>query len=139
MAKENKEKLSSLKRKFVVLFVDDSRLDRTYIEGILTQNNIEVILAENGDEAMKFSKDRKPDLILLDILLPKVSGIEVCKRMKADNDINKIPVIFFTSIDTPKGLINYAGYGAVDYLHKSIPPEILVEQILSAIEASQKQ
>ena len=82
---------------------------------------------------MKIARDRMPDLILLDILLPKVSGIEVCKKMKADESIQHIPIIFFTSIDTPKNLINYSGYGAVDYLHKSIPTEILVEQIIAAI------
>ena len=139
MLKDSKENRSSSGGKFFVLFVDDSPVDRTYIEGILTKHNIEVVLAENGDEAMKISKDRIPDLILLDILLPKVSGIEVCKKIKAEKSLKKVPVIFFTSIDTPKNLINYAGYGAVDYLHKSIPPEILVEQILSAIKTSQVQ
>lgn len=139
MIKDSKENKSSSGRKFVVLFVDDSPVDRAYIEGILSKHNIEVVLAESGDQAMKILKDRLPDLILLDILLPKVSGIEVCKKIKAEKNLKKVPVIFFTSIDTPKNLINYAGYGAVDYLHKSIPPEILVEQILSAIKASQTQ
>ena len=87
---------------------------------------------------MAVARAKKPDLILLDILLPHVSGIEVCKQMKADPLVKDIPIIFFTSIDTPKNLINYAGYGAVDYLHKSIPPVILVEQIRSAIQARNK-
>ena len=136
MAKGKQEKTAPSKRKFVVLFVDDSPVDRIYIEGVLTKNNFEVLLAEGGEEAMKIAREETLDLILLDILLPKISGIEICKQMKADRTIKDVPIIFFTSIDTPKGLINYAGYGAVDYLHKSIPPEILVEQILSAINAS---
>lgn len=130
------QKPSTTARRNVVLFVDDSPVDRAYIDGILTKHNFEVILAESGEQAMKILKDRVPDLILLDILLPHVSGIEICKRMKAETNLIKVPIIFFTSIDTPKNLINYAGYGAVDYLHKSIPPEILVEQILAAIKAS---
>jgi DNA-binding response OmpR family regulator len=130
---DDKDKGASSKRKLVILFVDDSPVDRAYIEGVLTKHNFEVILAENGDLAMKVARDRLPDLILLDILLPKVSGIEVCKKMKADKAVKHIPIIFFTSIDTPKNLINYAGYGAVDYLHKSIPIEILIEQITAAI------
>lgn len=128
---------SASQRKHTVLFVDDSPVDRAYIEGILLKNNFLVVLADHGDQAIKIAKEKMPDLILLDILLPHVSGIEVCKQIKADTAIGKIPVIFFTSIDTPKNLINYAGYGAVDYLHKSIPSELLVEQILSAIKASQ--
>lgn len=123
-------------RKHLILFVDDSPVDRAYIEGILLKHDFVVMLADHGEEAIKMAKQRMPDLILLDILLPKVSGIEICKQMKADKVIGRIPIIFFTSIDTPKNLINYAGYGAVDYLHKSIPPELLVEQILSAIKAS---
>ena len=136
MIKDGQEKEVSSKRKFVILFVDDSPVDRVYIEGVLAKHNFEVLLAESGEQAIKIAREKKPDLVLLDILLPKVSGIEVCKQIKADKTIQKMPIIFFTSIDTPKNLINYAGYGAVDYLHKSIPPELLVEQILSAINAS---
>lgn len=136
MPKEDPNKASSPARKSVVLFVDDSPVDRAYIAGVLLHNDFEVLLAESGEEAMRTLEKKLPDLILLDILLPKVSGIEVCKRIKADANLKKIPIIFFTSIDTPKNLINYSGYGAVDYLHKSIPVEILVEQIRAAIEAA---
>jgi CheY-like chemotaxis protein len=122
--------------KFVILFVDDSPVDRAYIEGVLVNNGFHMLLAENHEQALQMAREKKPDLILLDILLPKVSGIEVCKQMKADEAIKHIPIIFYTSIDTPKNLINYTGYGAVDYLHKSIPPVILVEQIRSAINSA---
>ena len=133
MPQQKDEKAAVPGRKSVVLFVDDSPVDRTYIEGVLTHHGFQLLLAENGEEGIKIARDKQPDLILLDILLPKISGIEICKRMKADDAIKHIPIIFFTSIDTPKNLINYAGYGAIDYLHKSIPPELLVEQIRSAI------
>ena len=122
--------------KYVVLFVDDSPVDRAYIEGVLVHNGFDLLLAENHEQALSIAREKKPDLILLDILLPHVSGIEVCKRIKADNSIKHIPVIFYTSIDTPKNMINYAGYGAVDYLHKSIPPVVLVEQIRVAIQSN---
>lgn len=136
MLKGNVDKQAFAPRQYTVLFVDDSPVDRAYIEGVLTKFNFQVLLAESGDEAMQLIQTKVPDLILLDILLPKVSGIEVCKRMKAHEALVKVPIIFFTSIDTPKNLIDYSGYGAVDYLHKSIPAETLVEQILSAINAA---
>jgi CheY-like chemotaxis protein len=126
---------ASQNSKYLILFVDDSPVDRAYIEGVLVNNGFTTLLAENHEDALKIAREKKPDLILLDILLPKVSGIEVCKQMKADPLIKHIPVIFYTSIDTPKNLINYSGYGAVDYLHKSIPPVLLVEQIRAAITA----
>lgn len=122
------------RRKYVVLFIDDSPVDRVYIEGVLTKHNFQVQLAESGDEALKVIESQTPDLILLDILLPKVSGIEVCKHLKAQPALGKVPVIFFTSMETPKNLIDYAGYGAVDYLHKSIPSETLVAQILYVLK-----
>ncbi len=127
---------ASQNSKYLILFVDDSPVDRAYIEGVLVNNGFNLLLAENHEEAVKFARENKPDLILLDILLPKVSGIEVCKQMKADELTRHIPIIFYTAIDTPKDLINYSGYGAVDYLHKSIPPVVLVEQIRAAINAS---
>lgn len=136
MLQGSPDKFNFSQRQNVVLFVDDSPVDRAYIQGLLTKYNFQVLLAESGDEAMKVVQTKTPDLILLDILLPKVSGIEVCKRLKAQDHIKKVPIIFFTSIDTPKDLIDYAGYGAVDYLHKSIPAGVLVEQILSVINVS---
>ena len=133
MTEQNNQTARPQGPKYVVLFIDDSPVDRAYIEGVLTHNGFELLLAENHEQAIIIAREKKPDLILLDILLPKVSGIEVCKQMKADEIIKNIPIIFYTSIDTPKNLINYAGYGAVDYLHKSIPPVLLVEQIRAAI------
>lgn len=137
MTNNTSDPKAEAQRKFTILFVDDSPVDRAYIQGILVKYDFVIVLADHGEQAIAIARERMPDLILLDILLPKISGIEICKQIKADKAIAKIPVIFFTSIDTPKNLINYAGYGAVDYLHKSIPPEILVEQILSAIKSSQ--
>jgi CheY-like chemotaxis protein len=90
MRTDSKESRTSLGNKLFVLFVDDSPVDRAYIEGILTKHNIEVVLVESGEEAIKISKDRIPDLILLDILLPKVSGIEVCKKLKAEENLKKV-------------------------------------------------
>ena len=117
-----------------ILIVDDEKNMLDVLRKKMKEDGYEVLLATNGQEAGEKIFQEHPDLILLDILLPKVSGIEVCKRMKAENGLAKVPIIFFTSIDTPKNLIDFAGYGAVDYLHKSIPPETLVEQIRSAIQ-----
>ena len=116
-----------------VLVIEDEQLTRQALVDELQNEGFEVLLAESGDEGIKIAREKLPNLILLDILLPKISGIEICKRMKADAAIKHIPVIFFTSIDTPKSLINYTGYGAIDYLHKSIPPELLIEQVRVAI------
>jgi len=112
-----------------ILFIDDNPVDRTLIDRILTKHGFHMFLAEDAKTGLQMAKDQKPDLILLDILLPGVSGIEVCKRLRQDPKTESIPVIFYTSIDTPKDLIDYASYGAQDYLQKATPPEELIAAI----------
>ncbi len=116
-----------------ILFIDDNPVDRTLIERLLTKHNFEVILAENAKEGLDLAEDEKPDLILLDILLPGISGIEVCKKLKTKQVTCNIPVLFYTCIDTPKHLIDYESYGAVDYIQKTDPPEVLIKQIKYAL------
>ena len=115
--------------KKTILFIDDNPVDRTLISRLLTKNDFNVILAEYGPQGLLMAQEQKLDLILLDILLPHISGIEMCKRFKRNPVTEKVPVIFYTSIDTPKHLIDYASYGALDYIQKTTPPEELIASI----------
>jgi len=117
-----------------ILFVDDNPIDRTLISRILTKFDFNVLLAQNGPEGLRMAQESRLDLILLDILLPGISGIELCKKFKKNPVTSNIPVIFYTSIDTPKHLIDYASYGARDYLQKTMPPEELVAAIKSILK-----
>jgi len=119
--------MTALKK--VILFIDDNPVDRTLISRILSKYDYEVFLAEDGPSGLRMAQERKLDLILLDILLPGISGIELCKKFKKIPATQDIPVIFYTSIDTPKHLIDFASYGARDYLQKTMPPEELVNAI----------
>ena len=112
-----------------ILFIDDNPVDRTLVDRLLSKYDFNILLAANAKDGMKIAEEQRPDLILLDILLPGISGIEVCKRLKAKSLTENIPIIFYTSIDTPKHLIDYASYGAIDYVQKTTPPEILVRRI----------
>ncbi len=116
-----------------VLFVDDNPVDRILIERLLTKNGFNVLLAPTAKEGLELAEEHTPDLILLDILLPGMSGIEVCKKLKNKATTSKIPVIFYTSIDTPKHLIDYQSYGAIDYLQKTMPSGIVIQQIKNAL------
>ena len=104
------------------------------MDRLLAKNNFNVLLAAEAKDGLKLAEEHKPDLILLDILLPGISGIEVCKKLKNKTITKDIPIIFYTSIDTPKHLIDYASYGAVDYVHKTTPSEILIRQIKDILE-----
>jgi len=116
-----------------VLFIDDNPVDRTLMDRLLTKCNITVLLAPTAKEGLTLAEEHVPDLILLDILLPGISGIEVCKKIKSKPVTSKIPIIFYTSIDTPKHLIDYESYGAVDYLQKTMPSDMLIRQVKNAL------
>jgi len=91
-------------------------------------------LADEGNSGLKIALEIIPDLILLDILLPGISGIELCKKLKQNPNTQNIPIIFYTSIDTPKELIDFSSYGARDYIQKTMPPEQLVASIKSILK-----
>ena len=120
--------------KKIILFIDDNPVDRTLINRLLVKYDFYVLLAEDGPRGLKMAQEEKPDLILLDILLPGISGIELCKKLKKNPATQNIPVIFYTSIDTPKHLIDYTSYGAQDYIQKTMPPEDLVAAIRSILK-----
>jgi DNA-binding response OmpR family regulator len=117
-----------------ILFIDDNPVDRTIIERLLLKYNFKVFLAESAKDGLSIAEEEKPDLIILDILLPGISGIEVCKKLKNKEATCHIPVIFYTSIDTPKHLIDYESYGAVDYVHKTETPDVLINQVKLALD-----
>ncbi len=112
-----------------ILFIDDSELDRRYIERILTKKKFQVTLAADGEQGLKSALEQIPNLVLLDVVLPGLSGIEVCKKLKKDELTKNIPIIFLTGLDTPKNLIDCYKYGAEDFLNKSIHPKALISQI----------
>ena len=69
-----------------------------------------------------------------DLRMPGISGIEVCKKLKSKQTTSNIPIMFYTCIDTPKHLIDYASYGAVDYIQKTMPSDVLIQQIKSVLK-----
>ena len=94
----------------------------------LKKAGYEVFFAVDGQQALDSTKEYKPDLILLDLLLPDISGEEVCKRIKADVELERIPVIIFTAI-TDKIDEKSKSCGADDYLIKPFAIEELLGKI----------
>ena len=120
-----------------ILFVDDNDLQRKLISRILTKRNYRVLLSENGEQGLAIAKAEKPDLILLDIVLPGINGIEVCKRLKNDPTTSNIPVLFFTGSDTPQNILDCYEFGAENYLNKSISAGALISQIEMTLKESE--
>jgi len=109
--------------------IDDNPVDRALMSKILAKHDFNVLLSEDGPNGLKMAQEQTPDLIILDILLPGISGIELCKKLKNSPMTHDIPVIFYTSTDTPKHLIDYASCGARDYFQKTMPQEELIAAV----------
>ena len=109
-------------------------MDRALINSLLTKHDFQVFLAVDGVIGLQMALENKPDLILLDILLPHISGIELCKKLRGSPLTYHIPIIFYTSLDTPKHLIDYVSYGARDYIQKTMPPQQLIDAIKAVLE-----
>lgn len=110
----------------LLLAADDTPRDLKLLAKALEREGYDLVLAANGVQALECAKTRKPDLILLDILMPGMDGIEVCRRLKADPNTQGIPVIFLTA--QAKSIEILAGFeaGAVDYVTKPFQiPELL--------------
>ncbi len=103
-----------------ILVVDDQPINVQLLKRKLEREGIQVTAAYNGMEALRSVEEDKPDLILLDVMMPDMDGIEVCQRLQANEDTRSIPVIFITARTSKEGKLEGLGVGAVDYITKPI-------------------
>ena len=108
----DKEKLSGMK----ILMVDDTPSNLDILGHILKQVGLNVSVAPNGTIALKIINEDKPDLILLDIMMPDISGYDVCRKLKENDDTKDIPVIFITAMAQTEDLIEGFEVGGTDYV-----------------------
>ena len=112
-----------------ILVVDDDLVIRGFLRELLAEEGYEVILASNGEEAIDLAEIENPEVILLDINMPGIDGIEVCKRLKAQEETRYIPIIIVTALDD-RGFIAYLE-GADDFVTKPFNPVELTFRIRS--------
>ena len=103
-----------------ILVVDDQPINVQLLKRKLEREGMEVATSYSGHEALNLVAANKPDLILLDVMMPDMDGIEVCQRLQADPETKGIPVIFITARTSKEGKIEGLGVGAVDYITKPI-------------------
>ena len=104
-------------RNVKILLVEDSKPIRKENEGALIKAGYEVISAEDGESAVQMARDQHPDLVLLDMILPKMSGPEVLRHLKSESQTAEIPVVVLSSL-TEKNRQKLMEAGAEDYLEK---------------------
>ena len=107
-------------RQAKILVADDEELIRTLEEQVLTRLGHKILQAGDGETALAMAREELPDLILLDLLMPGLSGIEVCKRLRADHQTREIRIIVVTGMDSKVALEESIIAGADDFLAKPI-------------------
>jgi PAS domain S-box-containing protein len=105
-------------KQYSLLLVDDLETNLTILGNLFKKEGYKLYKATDGDEAILTTKKEKPDLILLDIMMPKKDGFQVCKELKRDEETSQIPIIFLTGRDDREDKISGFDLGAVDYITK---------------------
>ena len=119
---------------YTVLAVDDNPKNLQLISLTLKSYGYKIALANNGENALKYLEIKKPDLILLDIMMPEMDGYELCKIIKENPATYEIPLIFLTARTESEDLVKGFNYGAVDYLVKPFKPEELSIRVKTHIK-----
>jgi two-component system, OmpR family, alkaline phosphatase synthesis response regulator PhoP len=118
----------------VLISEDEEILRRMYVTKFKTEG-FEVFAAVNGEEAFKLALENKPDVILLDIIMPLSDGFSTLKKIKAEEKIKKIPVMMLTNLAQESDIEEGKKLGAVDYLVKSnLTPSQVVEKIRAVLK-----
>ena len=121
--------MNSFTGKEVVLVVDDSPEALSFINDALEAENINVLVALEGKQALTIAKRLQPDMILLDALMPRMDGFETCRQLKQDPNLAGIPVIFMTGLSDSQDIVRGLEAGGVDYLTKPIDANELLARM----------
>jgi len=127
-----------MNKKFSVLLIEDEEHIRTIVEYNLQMDGIEVYLAEDGPTGLDIATTKKPDVILLDWMLPGMDGLQVLEKLKADQRTRSIPVIMVTVKRMVSDVGNALLRGADDYIVKPFDPEELSQMIRRKLESMVK-
>jgi DNA-binding response OmpR family regulator len=121
-----------------VLIADDNPQGVELLEAYLADTGYEVRTAGDGEEALRQVRDWRPDLVLLDIMMPKISGFEVCKRLKADAQTRGVAVLMITALDQPSDVDRAVEAGTDDFLTKPINQTDLLNRVRALLASRQK-
>jgi two-component system phosphate regulon response regulator PhoB len=122
-----------------VLVVDDEQDLLELVSYNLNKEGFRVVCVSSGEEALAAARRDMPDLILLDLLLPTVDGLEVCRRLKADPRTQHIPVLMLTAKSEETDVVTGLELGAEDYVTKPFSPRVLVARVKALLRRRTKE
>ncbi|MHB8484064.1 MAG: diguanylate cyclase [Nitrospiria bacterium] len=122
-----------------ILLIEESKIHAKTLLNLLEEFGFSTLHASNGLDGLNLAFSKKPDMILLDIVLPQIGGLEVCKLLKLNNESQKIPIIILTQKRKPENKVAGLNMGANDYLTKPYHPEELKARILANLRSKEKQ
>lgn len=115
--------------KACILVVDDEEDIRELVQLNLDREGYRVLTCETGEQALAVARAQTPDLIVLDLMLPGIDGLEVCKRLKADSNLQEIPVVMLTAKGEESDIVAGLELGADDYITKPFSGKVLVARV----------
>ena len=114
-----------------ILLADDERPIRTLLKGVLEKRGYAVRTAANGDQALALYRARRPDLLVLDVMMPGTGGIAVCEAVRREDA--ETPIMFLTALDSEADELRGLGVGADAYVAKTVSEEVLLARIAAAL------
>jgi DNA-binding response OmpR family regulator len=120
-----------------ILVVDNNEQNLTLVRTILRRHGYASRLARSGEEALRLIHQEPPELIILDVMMPGMDGIEVCRRLKDDEGTRLIPVVIMTALDQPEDKVRGIEAGADDFLTKPVNQPELMARVRTALRLKQ--
>jgi two-component system, OmpR family, alkaline phosphatase synthesis response regulator PhoP len=121
-----------------ILLVDDEADILDFLSYNLAKEGFEVFVANNGSEAIVMAALHKPDLIILDIMMPILNGIETCRKIKEIPDLKNVLIAFLTARDSDSSQIEALDVGGDDFIAKPIKPQVLVSRVKALLRRREK-
>jgi two-component system, OmpR family, alkaline phosphatase synthesis response regulator PhoP len=130
---ERKKQGKNIMSKPDIMIVEDEEDIQELIEYNLIKNGFNPVVYSSGEDALASISRFSPDLILLDFMLPGIDGLEVCKKLKNNEETNKIPIIMLTARGEEETIIKCFEHGVDDYVTKPFSPKILISRIKAVL------
>jgi two-component system phosphate regulon response regulator PhoB len=119
--------------KELIVVIDDEEDIRELIRYNLSKEGYEVVCAVSGEEGLELIRRRAPNIVILDLMLPGMGGLEVCRQLKADSVLKAIPIVIVSALGDEPDVVSGLELGADDYVSKPFSPRVLLARVKSVL------